>query len=134
MPSSWATSSTRIKFGQPYSPVYLKTVHNQLSAIFNHAVRYYNLRDLFTLPSLCLSLGLEAPLLGLFPLTIPIGIAINCPPSSGFFFLVNCHFQELGISKSHAYKVIHGLNEELQEFCQVMICWAVMLHIFSLPK
>ena len=29
--------------GQPYSPVYLKTVHNQLSAIFNHAVRYYNL-------------------------------------------------------------------------------------------
>ena len=23
--------------------------------------------------------------------------------------------QELGISKSHAYKVIHGLNEELQE-------------------
>lgn len=31
--------------GKPYSPVYLKTVHNQLSAIFNHAVRYYNLRD-----------------------------------------------------------------------------------------
>ena len=31
--------------GQSYSPVYLKTVHNQLSAIFNHAVRYYNLRD-----------------------------------------------------------------------------------------
>ena len=28
--------------GKPYSPVYLKTVHNQLSAIFNHAVRYYN--------------------------------------------------------------------------------------------
>ena len=26
--------------GKPYSPVYLKTVHNQLSAIFNHAVRY----------------------------------------------------------------------------------------------
>ena len=24
--------------GQPYSPVYLKTVHNQLSSIFNHAV------------------------------------------------------------------------------------------------
>lgn len=31
--------------GQPYSPVYLKTIHNQLSAIFNHAVRYYNLQD-----------------------------------------------------------------------------------------
>ena len=35
----------RDKNGKPYSPVYLKTVHNQLSAIFNHAVRYYNLRD-----------------------------------------------------------------------------------------
>ena len=31
--------------GKPYSPVYLKTVHNQLSSIFNHAVRYYNLRE-----------------------------------------------------------------------------------------
>ena len=31
--------------GKSYSPVYLKTVHNQLSAIFNHAVRYYNLRE-----------------------------------------------------------------------------------------
>ena len=31
--------------GKPYSPVYLKTIHNQLSAIFNHAVRYYNLRS-----------------------------------------------------------------------------------------
>ena len=31
--------------GKAYSPVYLKTVHNQLSAIFNHAVRHYNLRE-----------------------------------------------------------------------------------------
>lgn len=31
--------------GKACSPVYLKTVHNQLSAIFNHAVRYYNLRE-----------------------------------------------------------------------------------------
>ena len=31
--------------GKPYSPVYLKTVHNQLSTIFNHAVRYYNLKE-----------------------------------------------------------------------------------------
>ena len=30
--------------GKPYSPVYLKTLHNQLSAIFNHAVKYYNLK------------------------------------------------------------------------------------------
>jgi integrase len=29
--------------GEAYSPVYLKTLHNQLSAIFNHAVKYYNL-------------------------------------------------------------------------------------------
>ncbi len=33
------------KQGKPYSPVYLKTLHNQLSAIFNHAVRFYGLRD-----------------------------------------------------------------------------------------
>ena len=25
---------------KPYSPTYLKTLHNQLSAIFNHAVRF----------------------------------------------------------------------------------------------
>ena len=31
--------------GKTYSPVYLKTIHNQLSAIFNHAVRYYNLKE-----------------------------------------------------------------------------------------
>ena len=31
--------------GKPYWPVYLKTIHNQLSAIFNHAVRYYNLKE-----------------------------------------------------------------------------------------
>ena len=31
--------------GKPYSTCYLKTIHNQLSAIFNHAVRYYQLKD-----------------------------------------------------------------------------------------
>ena len=31
--------------GKPLSPVYLKTINNQLSAIFNHAVKYYNLRE-----------------------------------------------------------------------------------------
>ena len=30
--------------GKPYSPVYLKTIHNQLSALFNHAIRYYGLK------------------------------------------------------------------------------------------
>ena len=30
---------------KPYSQTYLKTLHNQLSAIFNHAVRYYELHS-----------------------------------------------------------------------------------------
>lgn len=29
--------------GKGYSPTYLKTIHNQCSAIFNHAVRFYDL-------------------------------------------------------------------------------------------
>ena len=33
------------KNGKKYSPVYLRSVNSQLSAIFNHAVRYYNLRE-----------------------------------------------------------------------------------------
>ena len=31
--------------GHPYSPTYLKTIHNQLSAVFNHAVKYYELKS-----------------------------------------------------------------------------------------
>ena len=31
--------------GKAFSPIYLKTQHNQLSAIFNHAVRYYELKS-----------------------------------------------------------------------------------------
>lgn len=31
--------------GVPYSPMYLKTIHIQLSAIFNHAVRFYGLHE-----------------------------------------------------------------------------------------
>ena len=31
--------------GELFSPTYLKTIHNQLSAIFNHAVKYYGLRE-----------------------------------------------------------------------------------------
>lgn len=43
---SWQNEMINFKddIGKRYSPVYLKTVHNQLSAIFNHAVKYYNLR------------------------------------------------------------------------------------------
>lgn len=33
----------RSENGEPYSPVYLKTLHNQLSALFNYAVRHYDL-------------------------------------------------------------------------------------------
>ena len=33
------------KHGNVYSPTYLKTIHNQLSAIFNHAVRFYELKS-----------------------------------------------------------------------------------------
>ena len=33
------------KTGKPYSKSYLKTIHNQLSAIFNHAVRHYKLNE-----------------------------------------------------------------------------------------
>ena len=35
----------RDKDGKPYSPTYLKTLHAQLSAILNHAVRFYGLRS-----------------------------------------------------------------------------------------
>ena len=31
--------------GKPYSKSYLKTIHNQLSAVFNHAIRYYKLKE-----------------------------------------------------------------------------------------
>lgn len=30
--------------GKPYSPAYLRTINSQLSAVFNHAVKYYDLR------------------------------------------------------------------------------------------
>lgn len=33
------------KDGKPYSKTYLKTIHNQLSAIFNYAMRYYHLEN-----------------------------------------------------------------------------------------
>lgn len=31
--------------GRPYSATYLRTINNQLAAIMNYAVRYYNLKD-----------------------------------------------------------------------------------------
>ncbi len=44
---SWQNEllACRDKRGKPYSQTYLKTVHTQLSAIFNHAVRFYELRS-----------------------------------------------------------------------------------------
>ncbi len=35
----------RDKKGKGYSPVYLKSLHNQLSALFNHAIKYYDLKE-----------------------------------------------------------------------------------------
>lgn len=37
--------SFRNKNGKPYSPTYLKIMHNQISAIFNHAMRFYDLKS-----------------------------------------------------------------------------------------
>ena len=41
----WQNEMRELKdcHGKPISLTYLKTIHNQLSAIFNHAVRYYGL-------------------------------------------------------------------------------------------
>lgn len=33
------------KNGKSYSPTYLKSIHNQMSAILNHAVKFYGLRE-----------------------------------------------------------------------------------------
>lgn len=35
----------RDEYGEGYSETYRKTIHNQLSCIFNHAVRFYNLKS-----------------------------------------------------------------------------------------
>lgn len=37
--------SYRDEKGQPYSQTYLKTINNQLTALFNYAVKYYGLRE-----------------------------------------------------------------------------------------
>ena len=37
--------NSKDKNGNLYSPVYMKTLHNQLSAVFNHAVKYYGLHE-----------------------------------------------------------------------------------------
>ena len=44
---AWQNEMINLKSetGKAYSPVYLKTVHNQLSAIFNHAFRFYGLKS-----------------------------------------------------------------------------------------
>lgn len=43
----WQNSLTsyRDENGQPYAQTYLKTINNQLTAIFNYAVKYYGLRE-----------------------------------------------------------------------------------------
>lgn len=43
----WQNELLRFKSesGKPYSQTYLRTIHNQLAAIFNHACRFYNLKE-----------------------------------------------------------------------------------------
>ena len=43
----WQNEMMRMKNpqGKPYSATYLKTLHNQISAILNHAVRFYELKS-----------------------------------------------------------------------------------------
>ena len=47
--------------------------------------------ELFPFPCLRLPLGLETPLLGLFALAVPAGIAVDRSPGVGLFFLIDCH-------------------------------------------
>ena len=47
--------------------------------------------ELFALPGLCLPFGLEAPLLGLLALAVPVSIAVDRPPGVCLFFLIDCH-------------------------------------------
>ena len=37
--------SYRDEKGKPYAPTYLKTLQSELSALFNHAVRFYELKS-----------------------------------------------------------------------------------------
>lgn len=60
-------------------------------ALKGHVQISAGLVKLFALPGLCLPFGLEAPLLGLLALAVPVSVAIDCPPGVGLFFLVNCH-------------------------------------------
>jgi integrase len=43
----WQNEMLRLKNsdGKPFSATYLKTLHNQVSTIFNHAVRFYELKN-----------------------------------------------------------------------------------------
>ncbi|MCL2856226.1 MAG: site-specific integrase [Oscillospiraceae bacterium] len=43
----WQNEMMRLrgKDGRPFSATYLKTMHNQVSAIFNHAARFYDLKS-----------------------------------------------------------------------------------------
>ena len=47
--------------------------------------------ELLPLPSLRLTLGLEATLLGLLALAVPVGIAVDRPSGVGLFFLIDRH-------------------------------------------
>ena len=60
-------------------------------ALKGHIQISAGLVELFPLPGLCFSFGLEAPLLGLLALAVPVRVAVDRPPSIGLFFLVDRH-------------------------------------------
>ena len=43
----WQNAIMKLKTpdGKPFKPTYLKTIQSELSALFNHAIRFYNLPD-----------------------------------------------------------------------------------------
>ena len=43
----WQNAIMKLKTpdGKPFKPTYLKTIQSELSALFNHAIRFYNLSD-----------------------------------------------------------------------------------------
>ena len=56
-------------------------------ALKGHVQIGAGLVELFALPGLCLPFGLEAPLLGLLALAVPVSIAVDRPPGVCLFFL-----------------------------------------------
>ena len=82
----WQNSLTsyRDESGKPYSQTYLKCINNQLTAIFNYAVKYYRKRPRATAPFL--SLTGSAPVYGsICPIATGCKRMIGCFPTPRAF-------------------------------------------------